>query len=73
LFLCIPIDNKNYIKINIYYFIINIFNYLQFVDDSLLTGVKSWANVRALKVVLLLFEFLYLSLPIGGDPRGYEL
>ena len=30
--------------------------HLQFADDTLLVGVKSWANVRALKVVLLLFE-----------------
>jgi len=28
----------------------------QFVDDTLLVGVKSWANVRALKADLLLFE-----------------
>ncbi|GAU50095.1 hypothetical protein TSUD_28830 [Trifolium subterraneum] len=82
--------------------------HLQFADDTLLMGTKSWANVRALRVVLLLFEtmsglkvnfnkgmlvgvnipdswlgkaasalgcrvgkipFLYLGLPIGGDPR----
>jgi len=29
---------------------------LQFADDTLLLGVKSWANVRALRAVLLLFE-----------------
>ena len=82
---------------------------VQFADDTLLVGVKSWANVRALRVVLLLFEamsgqkmnfhksmlvgvnvsdswlteaassvigckagkvpFVYLGMPIGGDPR----
>jgi len=30
--------------------------HLHFVDDALLIGWKSWANVRALKNVLLLFE-----------------
>jgi mannosylglycoprotein endo-beta-mannosidase len=83
-------------------------SHLQFADDTLLVGIKSWANVRALRAVLLLFElmsglkvnfnksmlvgvnisdswlreaaaalrcrvggipFLYLGLPIGGDPR----
>jgi len=78
------------------------------VDDTLLVGDKSWANIRALKAVLIMFEavsglkvnfhlsvlveinifdswlhvatlvlnckhsrvpFLYLGLPIGGDPR----
>jgi len=29
---------------------------LQFADDTLLLGVKSWANVRAMWTVLLLFE-----------------
>ncbi|CAJ2644200.1 unnamed protein product [Trifolium pratense] len=82
--------------------------HLQFADDTLLMGTKSWANVRALRAVLVLFEsmsglrvnfhksmlvgvnipdswlveaasalcckvgkipFLYLGLPIGGDPR----
>jgi len=82
--------------------------HLQFVDDTLLIGDRSWANIRALKALLLLFEassglkvnfhksmlfgvnihdswlaeaasvlncklgrlpFLYLGLPIGGDPR----
>jgi len=82
--------------------------HLQFVDDTLLIGERSWANIRALKALLLLFEvtsglkvnfhksmlvgvnihdswlaeassvlncklarspFLYLGLPIGGDPR----
>ncbi|CAJ2657379.1 unnamed protein product [Trifolium pratense] len=31
-------------------------SHLQFADDTLLLGVKSWANVRALRVVLVLFE-----------------
>ncbi|MCH79618.1 RNA-directed DNA polymerase (Reverse transcriptase), partial [Trifolium medium] len=83
-------------------------SHLQFADDTLLLGVKCWANVRALRGVLVLFEavsglrvnfhnsmlvevnaaeswlseaavvlgcsvdkvpFLYLGLPIGGDPR----
>ncbi|MCH86380.1 cysteine-rich receptor-like protein kinase, partial [Trifolium medium] len=83
-------------------------SHLQFADDTLLLGVKSWANVHALRAVLVLFEavsrlkvkfnksmlvgvnivdswlaeaasvlgcivgkvpFMYLGLPIGGDPR----
>ncbi|GAU20182.1 hypothetical protein TSUD_352460 [Trifolium subterraneum] len=82
-------------------------SHLQFADDTLLLGVKSWANVRALRTVLVLFEnvselnvnfhksmlvgvnigdswlseaasvlgckmgkvpFVYLGLPVGGDP-----
>jgi hypothetical protein len=82
-------------------------SHLQFADDTLLVGQKSWANVRALRATLLLFEsmsglkvnfhksllvgvnipeswlneaasvlrckvgtipFMYLSLPIGGNP-----
>jgi len=82
--------------------------HLKFPNDTFLIGEKSWANVRALKNVLLLFEkisilkvnfhknmlfginvvgswlheavvvmnckhgslpFVYLGLPIGGDPR----
>ncbi|MCI78648.1 cysteine-rich receptor-like protein kinase, partial [Trifolium medium] len=31
-------------------------SHLQFVDDTLLLGTKSWANVRALRAVLVLFE-----------------
>jgi len=31
-------------------------SHLQFADDTLLLGVKSWANVRAMKAVMLLFE-----------------
>ena len=30
-------------------------SHLQFADDTLLLGTKSWANVRALRVVLTLF------------------
>ncbi|GAU16239.1 hypothetical protein TSUD_298710 [Trifolium subterraneum] len=83
-------------------------SHLQFADDTLLLGTKCWANVRALRAALVLFEsisglkvnfnksmlvgvniddswvraaanalhckvgkvpFLYLGLPIGGDPR----
>ncbi|MCI21798.1 cysteine-rich receptor-like protein kinase, partial [Trifolium medium] len=83
-------------------------SHLQFADDTLLLGAKNWANIRALRAVLVLFEsmsglkvnfnksmlvgvnisdswlheaasalcckvgnvsFLYLGLPIGGDPR----
>jgi hypothetical protein len=32
--------------------------HLEFADDTLLLGVKSWANVRALRAVLVLFELL---------------
>ncbi|CAJ2648490.1 unnamed protein product [Trifolium pratense] len=31
-------------------------SHLRFADDMLLMGTKSWANVRALRVVLVLFE-----------------
>ncbi|MCH85424.1 cysteine-rich receptor-like protein kinase, partial [Trifolium medium] len=31
-------------------------SHLQFADDTLLMGTKSWANVRALRAVLVLFE-----------------
>jgi len=83
-------------------------SHLQSADDTLLLGEKSWANVRALRAVLILFEavsrlkvnfhkntlvgvnisdswltkaatllnckmgklpFIYLGLPIGGNPR----
>jgi len=83
-------------------------SHLQFADDTLLLGHKSWANVRALRATLVIFElmsglkvnfnksslveinisyswlseealvlsykvgnvpFLYLGLPIGGNPR----
>ncbi|XP_039688540.1 uncharacterized protein [Medicago truncatula] len=30
--------------------------HLQFVDDTLLIGERSWANIRALKALLILFE-----------------
>jgi len=33
-----------------------VISHLQFVDDTLPLGVKSWANVGALRVVLVLFE-----------------
>jgi len=85
-----------------------VLSHLQFADDTLLLGEKSWANVRALRAVLVLFKavsglkvnfhksmlvgvniteswfteaatllnckmgkvsFLYLGLPIGGNPR----
>jgi len=82
-------------------------SHLQFVDDTLIIGEKSWSNVWSIRVVLMLFEhvsglkvnftkslltgvnvsdswlhealvlncrveifpFVYLGLPIGGDPR----
>jgi len=83
-------------------------SHLQFTDDTLLIGNKSWANLCAMRADLVLFEamsglkvnfhksslvsvninaswlseaafvlgckvgkvtFLYLGLPIGGDPR----
>ncbi|GAU23363.1 hypothetical protein TSUD_334100 [Trifolium subterraneum] len=51
-------------------------SHLQFADDTLLVGVKSWANVRALRAVLVLFETMpglevnfNKRLPIGGDQR----
>jgi len=86
-------------------------SHLQFADDTLMVGIKSWSNVRALKAVLILFEsisglkvnfnksmlfgvnvndswfhaatsvmrckhgrlpFIYLGLPIGGDPRKLQ-
>ncbi|CAJ2666451.1 unnamed protein product [Trifolium pratense] len=31
-------------------------SHLQFADDTLLMGTKSWANVRAMRAVLVLFE-----------------
>ncbi|GAU35673.1 hypothetical protein TSUD_162450 [Trifolium subterraneum] len=33
-------------------------SHLQFADDTLITGVKSWANVRARRAVLVLFELI---------------
>jgi hypothetical protein len=34
-------------------------SYLQFADDTLLLGVKIWANVRSMRAVLLLFEAMF--------------
>jgi len=33
-----------------------VISHLQFADNTLFLGVKSWANVCALRVVLVLFE-----------------
>jgi len=33
-------------------------SHLQFADDTLILGEKSWANIRAMRVVLLLFQAL---------------
>jgi len=85
-----------------------VLSHVQFADDTLLLGAKSWVNIRALQAILILFEavscfevnfhkrmlvgvniddswlnvvvsilsckmgkvpFLYLGLPIGGNPR----
>ena len=35
-----------------------VISHLQFADDTLLLGTKSWANVRAMKVILTLFEVM---------------
>jgi hypothetical protein len=32
--------------------------HIEFTNDTLLVGTKSWANIRALKAVLLLFEVI---------------
>ncbi|PNY13834.1 cysteine-rich receptor-like protein kinase [Trifolium pratense] len=87
-------------------------SHLQFADDTLIVGEKSWANIRAIKALLILFElvsglkvnfhksmlvgvnvddnwlfdasyvvnckigripFIYLGLPIGGNPRRHSL
>jgi len=34
-------------------------SHLQFADDNLLMGVKSWENIRILKSVLMLFEYVF--------------
>ena len=86
-------------------------SHLQFADDTLLIGEKSWQNVQSMRAVLLIFEqlsglrvnfhkslltginvsaswlseaallmncrvgafpFVYLGLPIGGDPRKLD-
>ncbi|XP_045831292.1 uncharacterized protein LOC123922638 [Trifolium pratense] len=47
-------------------------SHLQFADDTLLLGEKSWANVRALRAALVLFKTmsgLKAKLPIVGDSR----
>ncbi|GAU32087.1 hypothetical protein TSUD_152920 [Trifolium subterraneum] len=51
-------------------------SHLQFADDTLLLGVESWANIRALLEAATVLgcsvgrvSFMYLGLPIGGDPR----
>jgi len=31
-------------------------SHLQFTDDTLIVGEKSWSNVRSMRAVLLLFE-----------------
>jgi len=36
-----------------------VMSHLQFADDSLLLGTKSWANVRALRAALVIFEAIY--------------
>jgi hypothetical protein len=33
-------------------------SHLQFADDTLLMGTKSWANVRALRATLVIFEVM---------------
>ena len=33
-------------------------SHLQFADDTLILGEKSWANIRAMRAVLLLFQTL---------------
>jgi len=86
-------------------------SHLQFADDTLIIGEKSWLNVRSMRAVLLIFEqmfglkvnfnkslltgvnvsvswlyeaalalnchvgaipFVYLGLPVGGDPRKLD-
>jgi len=36
-----------------------VLSHLQFADDKLLLGTKSWVNVRALRAILALFEVMY--------------
>lgn len=33
--------------------------HLQFDDDTLIMGEKSWANIKAIKSIILLFELTY--------------
>ena len=35
-----------------------VMSHLQFADDTLILGEKSWANIRAMRAILLLFEAL---------------
>ena len=37
---------------------VTVVSHLQFADDTLIMGVKSWANIRSMRVILLLFEAL---------------
>ena len=37
---------------------LTIVSHLQFVDDTLILGDKSWANIRAMRAIPLLFQFL---------------
>lgn len=43
-------------------------SHLQFVDDTLIVGRKSWVNIRAIKVNLILFEII-LSLKVNFHKR----
>ncbi|GAU21536.1 hypothetical protein TSUD_34990 [Trifolium subterraneum] len=45
-------------------------SHLQFADDTLLLEVKSWANVRALRAVLVLFEAMSGLKSVGSSLRG---
>ncbi|GAU18473.1 hypothetical protein TSUD_366560 [Trifolium subterraneum] len=40
-------------------------SHLQFADDTLLMETKSWANVRALRAVLVLFETIFVVMRSG--------
>jgi len=37
-------------------------SHLQFADDTLILGEKLWANVRAMRAVLILFDVAYLRI-----------
>jgi len=50
------VQSNIFIGYNIGHVNCTVISHLQFVDDMLLLGVKRWANVRALRVVLVLFE-----------------
>ncbi|MCI53456.1 RNA-directed DNA polymerase (Reverse transcriptase), partial [Trifolium medium] len=45
-------------------------SHLQFVDDTLLLGVKSWANVRALRTFLVLFEKVWVEGELSQEYAG---